>query len=143
MRVSVGPSGTGVVQTAELKSKIAAKKPSTSWGGQVTTMKPRPLYPGPRFQGKKVALLPLESGSHAWWTVMTDSGPSFSLQRESQVIPLLENTNAFSMPHRGFASLQACRVRDGNRGSPSQCHHGWMAEEHFLEQRESDHCIIK
>lgn len=96
--MSVGPSGTGVVQTAELKSKIAAKKPSTRWGGQVTTMKPRPLYPGPRFQGKKVALLPLESGSHAWWTVMTDSGPSLSLQRESRVIPLLENSMLFPCP---------------------------------------------
>lgn len=66
MRVSMGPSGTGVVQIAELKSKIAAKKPSTHWGGQVTTTKPFPLYPGPRFQGKKVAFLPVESGSHAW-----------------------------------------------------------------------------
>lgn len=130
MRVSVGPSGTGVVQTAELKSKIAAKKPSTRWGGQVTTMKPRPLYPGPGFQGKKVALLPLESGSHAWWTVMMNSGPSFSLQRESQVIPLQENTMPFPCP---TVALPANRPAgcETVTGSPSQCHHGWMAEEHF------------
>lgn len=131
MRVSVGPSSTGVVQTAELKSKIAAKKPSTCWGDQVITMKPHPLYPGPRFQGKKVALLPLESGSRAWWTVMMDSGPSLSLQRESQVIPLLQNTMPFPCPTVALPAYRPAGCETVNRDSPSQCHHGRMAEEHF------------